>query len=93
MDHEDLAKIYRDASLSHEDIVNASIEAFQHYMNTYKYSTCCGNGNIFADDVLYMLGVALDPLQHRFGKGYTEFKVQLEEKLTNNHQLRFRGEG
>lgn len=67
MNHEQLQTLYRTES-DQKCRVNASIRALQHYMNTYEYSTCGCNGNIFVDDVLYMLGV-----------GYRVFKKVTED--------------
>lgn len=79
MNHEQLHRIHQDLSYTQSEKVEASIKAFQHYMNTYTYETCGGNAEVFMSDVLYMLGVALDPEKYRFGDGFTRFKGDLLE--------------
>lgn len=86
MNHEQLQEIYEDSNTTHKECVEASIKAFQHYMNTYKYSICSGNGAIFIADVLYMLGVALDPTQNRYAKGISKFQKELVDGLTSGYQ-------
>jgi hypothetical protein len=95
MNHSALEDIYRDASYTQQQKVEASIKAFQHYMNTYNFDTCCqGNTNLFIQDVLYMLGMALDPAKYRFANGSSQFKKDLIEYLMNDKvpECAFRGE-
>lgn len=93
MNCEDLRSIYR-CETNQKTRVEASIKFLQEYMNTYKYSTCCsGNGNVFADDILYGLGVALDPENYSFALGYSKFKQDLLMKLQDDEsRLKFKGE-
>ena len=93
MNHEALREIYRDPSNTQEERVKASIKAFQHYMNTYTYDTSCsGNGQVFTNDVLYMLGVALDPESNSFHQGATRFRQDLVKHIQRETMLNFKGE-
>jgi hypothetical protein len=93
MKHEELTTIYLDPSKTQQERVVGSIEAFQHYMNNYTYNTCCsGNGAVFTDDVLYMLGVALNPESNRFHNGFAKFKKELVKHIQRETTLSFKGE-
>ena len=92
MNHEQLREIYEDPNTTHQECVEASIKAFQNYMNTYEYPTCSGNGNVFIEDVLYMIGVALYPNKYSFFDGYSQFKRDLILKLTEGEHFEFKKE-
>jgi hypothetical protein len=53
------------------------------YMRTYDQQLGYENYSeaTFIDDVLYGLGVALDPKQHRFAQGFDAFKKKLANHL------------
>lgn len=92
MNHEDLREVHS-RDLPHKEKVEASIKALQHYIDTYKLQTCCGgNGNIFVDDILYGLGVAIDPNKYSFASGYSAFKELLVDKLVNGARINFSSE-
>jgi hypothetical protein len=88
---EDLRNLYA-SDADKETKVMGSIAFLQHYLNTYKYSTCInGNGRVFAEDILYGLGVALDPLNNRYALGFEGFKNELMNHLNDymNSTLEF----
>lgn len=92
MNHEDLRSLHR-SDATHQQKVEASIKALQHYIDSYKLETCCGgNGNIFADDILYGLGVVIDPNRFSYAKGYADFKKILVDKLLNGSRIKFSSE-
>lgn len=92
MNHEDLRTVHL-SNVPHKNKVEASIKSLQHYIDTYKLQTCCGgNGNVFVDDILYGLGVAIDPNKYSFVSGYSAFKELLVEKLVNDVRIKFSSE-
>ncbi len=65
-----------------ETKVKGSIAYLQYYLNTYNLSTCAGgNSQIFINDILYGLGVALDPVNNKYADGFKKFKENLKDYL------------
>lgn len=56
------------------------------YMGTYDLQSGYENyrDETFIDDILYGLGVALNPEQHQFADGFRRWKDTLAEYLKNN---------
>lgn len=66
--------------------IEKATKALQDYMNTYdkqfgykEYSEEC-----FINDVLYGLGIALDPEKYRYAGGFDLFKRKLSEFIKEN---------
>ena len=64
--------------------MKAAVEYLQQYMQTY--DTQRGyldySDKTFINDVLYGLGVALNPKQYEFADGFDRFKEHLREHLS-----------
>lgn len=91
MNHEELRSISR-SEVDYKEKVIAGVDSLKHYVNTYTPDTCFNNGNVFVDDILYGLGVAIDAEKYSFANGYSEFKKLLVNKLVSNERINFKGE-
>jgi hypothetical protein len=62
------------------------VKYLQRYMETYpkQYGYENYNDFTFIDDLLYGLGVALNPKEHQFATGYDVWKQKLIEFLNGN---------
>ena len=63
--------------------MKAAVEYLQKYINSYSnqsYYLDYEDG-ILIDDILYGLGMALDPENHKWADGYERFKVVLNQHL------------
>jgi hypothetical protein len=62
------------------------VKYLQQYMETYpnQYGYENYNDFTFIDDLLYGLGVVLNPEEHRFSNGYDVWKQKLIEFLNEN---------
>ena len=62
------------------------VKYLQQYMETYpnQYGYENYNDFTFIDDLLYGLGVVLNPEEHRFSNGYDVWKQKLIEFLNGN---------
>ena len=60
-----------------------AIRFLAEYMGTYEAQTGCLNytDKTLIDDVLYGLGVALEPAQYEYANGYDAWKDKLREHL------------
>lgn len=56
-----------------------AVASLEEYILTYKDQECYESysDETFIDDILYGLGIALDPMGHRFADGYQRFKEKL----------------
>lgn len=61
-----------------------AIRFLREYMDTYEAQAECLNytDKTLIDDVLYALGVAFDPQQHKYASGYDVWKDKLREHLS-----------
>lgn len=64
--------------------MEAAVASLRSYMSSYNNQAHYEDytDQTFIDDVLYGLGVALDPEAHRFATGFDRFKAQLVKHLT-----------
>jgi hypothetical protein len=60
-----------------------ALRFLRDYMATYEAQSECLNytDKTLIDDVLYALGVALEPQQHKYSSGYDVWKDKLREHL------------
>ena len=60
-----------------------AIRFLRDYMATYEDQQCCLDytDKTLIDDVLYALGVAFEPQQHKYASGYDVWKDKLREHL------------
>ena len=60
-----------------------AVAALKRYIATYDQQAEYGRytDGIFIDDILYGLGIALEPEEHKEGIGYEAFKKKLLEHL------------
>lgn len=60
-----------------------AIRSLASYMATYEDQHGCldYNDDTFIEDVLYGLGTALEPVDHRWATGFDKFKAVLREHL------------
>ena len=61
-----------------------AIRYLRDYMDAYEAQAWCLNYNdkTLIDDVLYALGVAFEPQQHKYASGYEVWKDKLREHLS-----------
>jgi hypothetical protein len=61
------------------------VQYLQRYMETYDQQIGYENyrDSIFIDDVLYGLGVALNPKEHQFSDGFDVWKKKLIEHINS----------
>jgi hypothetical protein len=61
------------------------VEYMKRYISTYdkQYGYECYSDQTFTYDILYGLGIALNPKEHRFADGFDTFKNKLIENLTS----------
>ena len=58
--------------------VGEVVAKFQESMSDYhKHARGDWDDSMVIDDILYCLGVALDPEKYRYGQGYRKFKADL----------------
>lgn len=57
----------------------------QEYVRTYTNQAHYEDysDTIFVDDMLYGIGLALEPLDHQGASGFEKFKAQLRERLVH----------
>lgn len=60
-----------------------AVEKLTEYMRTYdkQVGYMDYSDEIFIDDVLYGLGIALDEAEYSYADGYRKFKARLKEHL------------
>jgi hypothetical protein len=63
------------------------VQYLQQYMNTYDHQYGYENYSdfTFIEDVLYGLGVALNPKEHQFANGFDVWKKKLVEHINHVH--------
>lgn len=73
-------------SIEREGGMVEAVKYLQTYMNTYDTQVGYENYNAstFIDDILYGLGMALDPKKYQYLKGYRKFKEDLSKFLVEN---------
>lgn len=72
--------------------VESVVDNFKQYVTTYKTKDSGYKGNIFVDDMLYGIGLAINPIKYGGALGYTEFKNLLLRKLFYGDRIYFEGE-
>jgi hypothetical protein len=85
--HEELEAVHRNPNLTVDEKITASLEAIKHYVDTMDVSVFCKNANILTNDLLYMIGVAINPQKYRYGSGFQEFKSDLEGVLSKGKKF------
>ncbi len=73
--------------------MQGAIRYLRDYMATYEAQAGCLNytDKTLIDDVLYGLGVALDPRLYQYASGYSAWKEKLREHLAVDCGLNVRG--
>ena len=68
------------------DGVRPAIKYLQDYINTYEKQSGIDNYTVetFVNDIIYGLGMSLDPDAHKWAKGHLEFEGKLREFLDQN---------
>ncbi len=59
----------------HEDLM---IDSFKKYVESYEVENCCGE-DCFIKDMLYGIGVAVDPVGYKFAGGFAKFLDRIKE--------------
>lgn len=72
--------------------VESVVDNFKQYVTTYTTNDSGYKGNIFVDDMLYGVGLSIDPIKYGGALGYTEFKNLLLRKLFYGDRIYFEGE-
>jgi len=60
-------------------ITQETIDKFKQYINTYKLKHACGHQFTFIEDMLYGLGIAVDPEEFQYFNGFQKFKARLRK--------------
>ena len=68
--------------------MKAAMESMANYMATYEeqIGSIDYSDETFIDDVLYGLGVALEPDKHRYANGFDTWKEQLRKHLQKDEE-------
>ena len=68
-----------------------AVESLQEYMNTYSNQTgyLDYSDETFINDVLYGIGIALEPEDHQFAQGFRKFLKEKLKKLVDTEVSRY----
>lgn len=64
--------------------MRAVVARFQEYVRTYSDQACYDQyrDSTFIDDMLYGIGIAIEPNKHQAAPGYDAFKTKLRKRLS-----------
>jgi hypothetical protein len=69
--------------------IRPAIKYLRDYLNTYEDQAGVDEYTveIWIEDILYGLGMSLDPKSHKWFSGHAEFKEKLREYLSQNSEV------
>lgn len=70
--------------------IRPAVKYLRDYLNTYEDQQGIDDYTVetWIEDILYGLGMSLDPDAHQWASGHAEFKDKLRECLSQNDQVR-----
>ena len=79
----EIANELQDQNLSSQERMKLMVKYLQRYMETYdqQYGYENYTDKTFIYDVVYCLGVALNPTEHQYANGFDKWKMKLIELL------------
>ena len=79
----EIANELQDQNLSSQERMKLMVKYLQRYMETYdqQYGYENYTDTTFINDVLYGLGVAINPTEHQYAGGFDKWKMKLIELL------------